>query len=213
MRTLLLGLVAVAALALAGTASAGGWATAGVNQPPDDPTAGSTWDAKITILQHGQTPLAGVSPTLTLIGEERQARDLPRQADRRDGRVRRVGEVPLGRLVELRGLRRLHAVRRRTAAHVRSHRRRRRLRVGLGLGLPGCAGDAWACCSRSDWGSPCSSACGECGRGRRRRSRRLVIVGRPPRRPTILTSLSSRFFSISLEFPFVGRSRARLEPN
>ena len=69
MRTLLLGLVAVAALALAGTASAGGWATAGVNQPPDDPTAGSTWDARITILQHGQTPLAGVSPTLTLIGE------------------------------------------------------------------------------------------------------------------------------------------------
>jgi len=69
MRTLLLGLVAVAALALAGMASAGGWATAGVNQPPDDPTAGSTWDAKISILQHGQTPLAGVSPTLTLIGE------------------------------------------------------------------------------------------------------------------------------------------------
>lgn len=69
MRTLLVSLAAVAALALAGTASAGGWATAGVSPPPDDPTAGSTWDAKITILQHGQTPLSGVSPTLTLIGD------------------------------------------------------------------------------------------------------------------------------------------------
>jgi hypothetical protein len=70
MRTLLLGLAAAAALAVAGTASAGGWATAGVNQPPDDPTAGSGWDAKITILQHGQTPLSGVMPTLSLIGKD-----------------------------------------------------------------------------------------------------------------------------------------------
>jgi hypothetical protein len=70
MRTLLLTLAAAAALAVAGTASAGGWATAGVNPPPDDPTAGSTWDAKITILQHGNadTPLSGISPTLSLIG-------------------------------------------------------------------------------------------------------------------------------------------------
>ena len=69
MRTLLLTLAAVAALALAGTASAGGWATAGVSPPPDDPTAGSTWDAKVTILQHGQTPLTGISPTLSLNGK------------------------------------------------------------------------------------------------------------------------------------------------
>jgi hypothetical protein len=68
MRTLLLTLAAAAALAVAGTASAGGWATAGVSPPPDDPTAGSTWDAKITILQHGQTPLMGVHPTISLIG-------------------------------------------------------------------------------------------------------------------------------------------------
>jgi hypothetical protein len=69
MRTLLLTLVAAGALAVAGTASAGGWATAGVSPAPDDPVAGSTWDAKITILQHGQTPLEGVSPTLSLIGK------------------------------------------------------------------------------------------------------------------------------------------------
>ena len=69
MRTLLLTLAAAAALAVAGTASAGGWATAGVSPPPDDPTAGSGWDAKITILQHGQTPLMGVHPTISLIGK------------------------------------------------------------------------------------------------------------------------------------------------
>jgi hypothetical protein len=69
MRMLLLTLAAAAALAVAGTASAGGWATAGVSPPPDDPTAGSTWDAKITILQHGQTPLMGVHPTISLVGK------------------------------------------------------------------------------------------------------------------------------------------------
>jgi hypothetical protein len=69
MRTLVLMLAAAAALAVAGTASAGGWATAGVSPPPDDPTAGSGWDAKITILQHGQTPLMGVHPTISLIGK------------------------------------------------------------------------------------------------------------------------------------------------
>lgn len=70
MRTLLLTLAAAGALAVAGTASAGGWATAGVSPPPDDPTAGSGWDAKITILQHGNadTPLTGISPTISLIG-------------------------------------------------------------------------------------------------------------------------------------------------
>jgi hypothetical protein len=68
MRTLLLTLTAVAALVVAGAASAGGWATAGVSQPPEDPTAGSTWDARITVLQHGETPLMGVQPTISLIG-------------------------------------------------------------------------------------------------------------------------------------------------
>jgi YtkA-like len=70
MRTLLLTLAAAGALAVAGTASAGGWATAGVSPAPDDPAAGSTWDAKITILQHGRTPLEGVSPTIALLGTD-----------------------------------------------------------------------------------------------------------------------------------------------
>jgi hypothetical protein len=63
--TLLLALVA-AALAVAGTASAGGWATAGVNQPPDDIAAGAVWKANVRVLQHGRTPLNGVKPTITI---------------------------------------------------------------------------------------------------------------------------------------------------
>ena len=41
---------------------------AGVGPPPDDMGPGQTWDAKVTILQHGnpETPLMGVVPTMTI---------------------------------------------------------------------------------------------------------------------------------------------------
>ena len=67
MRKLVIGL-ALAALAVPASATAGGWATAGVSPPPDDMGPGQTWDARITILQHGNpdTPLMGVVPTLTI---------------------------------------------------------------------------------------------------------------------------------------------------
>jgi hypothetical protein len=66
-RKLLIGL-AVAALAAPASAVAGGWATVGLGPPPDDMGPGGTWDAKATILQHGnpETPLMGVIPTLTI---------------------------------------------------------------------------------------------------------------------------------------------------
>jgi hypothetical protein len=70
MRKLLLAVLAVAALAVPGGAGAGGWATAGLGPPPDGIQAGDTWNAKITILQHGQTPLAGVEPTVTIRNDE-----------------------------------------------------------------------------------------------------------------------------------------------
>jgi hypothetical protein len=59
---------AFASLALPASALAGGWATAGVGPPPDDMGPGGTWDAKVTILQHGnpETPLMGVVPTMTI---------------------------------------------------------------------------------------------------------------------------------------------------
>jgi hypothetical protein len=64
-RLILCSLLAAAALP-ASVASAGGWATAGVGPPPDGMSGGDTWNAQITILQHGQTPLVGVKPTLTI---------------------------------------------------------------------------------------------------------------------------------------------------
>lgn len=67
MRKLVIGL-ALAALALPASALGGGWATAGVSPPPDDMGPGQTWDARITVLQHGNpdTPLMGVIPTVTI---------------------------------------------------------------------------------------------------------------------------------------------------
>lgn len=57
----LLGVLAVALIA-APAASAGGWATVGVSSlPPED---GSDWNVQLTILQHGRTPLDGLSPVI-----------------------------------------------------------------------------------------------------------------------------------------------------
>jgi hypothetical protein len=68
MRTLLT--LTFAALALPVAALGGGFATAGVGPPSDGLGAGDTWHAKITLLQHGITPLQGVSPTITIRGPE-----------------------------------------------------------------------------------------------------------------------------------------------
>ncbi len=64
-RLVLCSLLAAAALP-ASVAGAGGWATAGVSPPPDGMSGGDTWNAQVTILQHGQTPLSGVKPTVTI---------------------------------------------------------------------------------------------------------------------------------------------------
>src|SRR5215210_7960652 len=68
MRTLLI--LTFAALALPAAALGGGFATAGVAPPSDGLAAGDTWQAKITLLQHGLTPLQGVNPTITVRGPE-----------------------------------------------------------------------------------------------------------------------------------------------
>jgi hypothetical protein len=60
-----------AALAVSGSASAGGWATVGIDPPvPPGTGPGDTWDTNITILQHGQTPLTGLHPTITITLDE-----------------------------------------------------------------------------------------------------------------------------------------------
>ena len=56
----------VAALALAvlvpATALAGGWATVKLSSTPAGSRAGEPWVVQLTVLQHGQTPLADLQP-------------------------------------------------------------------------------------------------------------------------------------------------------
>ncbi|MDQ3381423.1 MAG: hypothetical protein M3546_14090 [Actinomycetota bacterium] len=69
MRYLIVLSVLVVALAATATASAGGWATVGFAPLPDGAAAGTTWKPTITVLQHGRTPLGGLSPVVTITGD------------------------------------------------------------------------------------------------------------------------------------------------
>lgn len=66
MRRSFLVIAAASALALAGTAAAGGWATVQLSSTPRGLSAGEPWVVDITVLQHGRTPLDGLKPTLTI---------------------------------------------------------------------------------------------------------------------------------------------------
>ena len=62
---LMLAVAAVTAVTLTAAASAGGWATVGLSSlPPSGLKAEQAWPVDITVLQHGQTPLAGVTPVV-----------------------------------------------------------------------------------------------------------------------------------------------------
>ncbi len=71
MRYLVVLSVLVVALAATVTAGAGGWATVGFAPLPDGTAAGGIWNPKITVLQHGRTPLGGLTPVVTITGDER----------------------------------------------------------------------------------------------------------------------------------------------
>ncbi len=58
------------ALAAAGTAGAGGWATVGLEPLPNGTEAGETWRAQITVLRHGVTPTDGAAPSVTIRNEQ-----------------------------------------------------------------------------------------------------------------------------------------------
>ena len=47
-------------------ASAGGFATAGLSSTPDGLAPGKPWKVDITVLQHGRTPLEGVTPRVRI---------------------------------------------------------------------------------------------------------------------------------------------------
>ena len=85
MRRLILCSLLAAAVVPASVASAGGWATAGVGPPPDGMSGGDTWNAQITILQHGRTPLMSVHPTLTIRNDSGKALTFPAKATAKPG--------------------------------------------------------------------------------------------------------------------------------
>jgi hypothetical protein len=65
MKKLLL-VLAVAVVAVP-AATAGGWATVGLSSlPPSGLKANQPWPVDITVLQHGRTPLAGVTPVVRI---------------------------------------------------------------------------------------------------------------------------------------------------
>lgn len=59
-------LLTLLALLIPTAAHAGGWATARLGSSPDGTAAGETWTTKITVLQHGRTPLKGVTPAVVV---------------------------------------------------------------------------------------------------------------------------------------------------
>jgi hypothetical protein len=58
-----------AALAVAPSASSGGWATVGFEPLPDGISAGGTWNPTIFVKQHGITPLPGLQPVVEIYDE------------------------------------------------------------------------------------------------------------------------------------------------
>ena len=54
----------VGLLAMPAGAAAGGWATVGLSSLPTGTAAGEPWDVRLTVLQHGRTPLSGVTPKI-----------------------------------------------------------------------------------------------------------------------------------------------------
>ena len=78
MRTLLAAVAAL--LLLPAAAQAGGWASAGVLNPPKDVAAGEVWKAEIEILQHGRTPMTDLQPAV-IVGRQRfEAAPVPDRA-------------------------------------------------------------------------------------------------------------------------------------
>ena len=65
----------IVGLAASGVAQAGGWAALRLDPLPAGVEPGETWRTQITVLQHGRTPLEGLTPVVTIreaeTGDER----------------------------------------------------------------------------------------------------------------------------------------------
>jgi hypothetical protein len=56
------------ALVVPAAALGGGWATVQLDSTPDGARAGTPWNVELTVLQHGRTPLEGISPIIHVQG-------------------------------------------------------------------------------------------------------------------------------------------------
>ena len=188
-RSLLLPPLSLLLLLLAAVpALAGGWATVGLDSTPAGASAGKPWNVNITVLQHGTTPVDGITPFVKIISSAGVTKRLRRDAHGGAGRVPRAGRLPVGR--------HLDATRSTTASWVsgtatrqsRSPARRRQRRprrppvTATGSRPAGCGRRAGRCCSHS----PCSQSIAAATRPtccRRRRSPRREDRDRDRRSP------------------------------
>ena len=92
-RRVLFALPVALVLLIAPAAHAGGWATVGLSSTPAGTEPGTPWPVKITVLQHGVTPLEGVEPAVIITsGDARKT--FAAKPDRQARRVPRRGRVP-----------------------------------------------------------------------------------------------------------------------
>jgi hypothetical protein len=80
-------LIVVAALVFAAPAAAGGWATAGLGPPDDGIGPGDTWNAEVTVLQHGNplTPLVGITPKVIITKADGVRKEFVAKPTSKDG--------------------------------------------------------------------------------------------------------------------------------
>jgi hypothetical protein len=84
--TLAAALVAGGLLVAPAGAAAGGFATVGLSSLPTGTAAGEPWDVRLTVLQHGRTPLSGVRPTVRVTSAKGgQTLSFPARATNRPG--------------------------------------------------------------------------------------------------------------------------------
>jgi hypothetical protein len=70
MRYLIVLAALVGALAMPLAANGGGWATVQLEALPTDIESGGTWNARLTVLRHGETQTDGAAPIITISGEK-----------------------------------------------------------------------------------------------------------------------------------------------
>jgi hypothetical protein len=70
-------LLVLVLLALPSSALAGGFATVQLSSLPDGTPPGGTWSVELTVLQHGVTPLEGVSPLVRISSVDGASREFP----------------------------------------------------------------------------------------------------------------------------------------